>query len=146
MKILAILTALIAVGSLTARACNDELVIKNPWIVAVPPNAKASAAFMTLVNQGDTKIEVVGGSCEIAGLVEPMIGTDDHGMAGMKSVPALTIPAKGELVLKPGGDHIMLMKLNRAPKEGETLKLTLKLSCGCEIAVEAPASKTAPQK
>jgi copper(I)-binding protein len=38
----------------------------------------------------------------------------------------------------------MLMKLRRAPKGGETLKLTLKLSCGCEIAVDAPVSKTAP--
>lgn len=145
MKLLAILAALVAVGPLTARACGDGLTVQSPWIVAVPPNAKATAAFMTLVNQGTTKIEIVGGSCEIAGLVEPMIGTDHDGMAGMKTVPALTVPAKGQLVLKPGGDHIMLMKLHRAPKEGETLRLTLKLACGREIVVEAPVSKTAPE-
>jgi len=145
MKLLALLTALIAVGALTAHACGDGLTVQSPWIVAVPPNAKATAAFMTLINKDDEPVEIVGGTCEIAGLVEPMIGTNHDGMAGMKTVPALTVPAKGQLVLKPGGDHIMLMKLHRAPKEGETLKLILKLACGREIIVEAPVSKTAPE-
>jgi len=145
MKLTIILSVLIAGVCLTAHACTDKLEIKDPWIVAVPPNAKATAAFMTFVNKGTEKLEIVGGSCEIAGKVEPMISTHDEGMAGMKTVPALTVPAEGEAVLKPGGDHIMLMELTRVPKEGETLKLTLKLSTGCETTIEVPVLKKAPK-
>lgn len=144
MKLITILAAVIAASTLCLRACDDDLVVKGAWIVAVPPNAKATAAFMTLVNKGDEKAEVVGGSCDIAELVEPMIGTHEDGMAGMKTVPGLAIPPGKELVLKPGGDHIMLMKLKRVPKAGETIKLTLKLACGCEITVEAPVALTDP--
>jgi copper(I)-binding protein len=135
----------LALGGLSTHACTDKLEIKNPWIVAVPPNAKATAAFMTFVNKGTEKLEIVGGSCEVAGKVEPMISTHDDGMAGMMTVPALTVPAEGEAVLKPGGDHIMLMELKRVPKEGETLKLTLKLSTGCETTIEVPVLKKAPK-
>jgi len=145
MKLTIIFSILIAGVCLTAQACTDNLEIKNPWIVAVPPNAKATAAFMTITNKGEEKLEIVGGSCEVAGKVEPMIATKDGDMAGMKTVPALVVPPGGELVLKPGGDHIMLMELSRVPKDGETLKLTLKLNTGCELTIDVPVLKQAPK-
>jgi copper(I)-binding protein len=40
------------------------------------------------------------------------------------------VPAGKKHVLEPGGDHIMLMKLNKVPKAGTTVPLILEIESG----------------
>lgn len=103
-----------------------EIKIEDPWIRAVPPSAKSTAAFMTIVNRSDQPVIIKGGSCPVAAEVRPMITTkQDDGVMGMAFVESFSVPAKGERVLEPGGDHIMLLSLKEVPRAGSSVLLVL---------------------
>ena len=55
----------------------------------------------------------------------------------MVPVAAMDIPAKGELKLKQGSYHIMLIGLNRPLVAGEKLPITLKFEKAGVVTVEA---------
>jgi len=104
-----------------------DIKIEDAWIRAVPPSSQATAAFMTIVNKGDTPVIITGGTSPIAGEIKPMITTKQaDGVMGMAFVESFSIPAKGRRVLAPGGDHLMLMKLTTVPKAGAIVSLVLK--------------------
>jgi len=119
-----------------------DLKIENPWIRAVPPSSKATAAFMTIVNSSDHAVSVTGGTSPVAGEIKPMITTKKaDGVMGMEFVESFSIPANGKRVLEPGGDHIMMMKLTEVPKAGTTVKLVLGTEAGGKtgsISLEVP--------
>ena len=73
--------------------------------------------------QGDTltAVEPVNGGT--ASLHET---TSDNGIMRMRSVETLSIPAGGEVALKPGGIHIMLMDVPSGLRKGDTLPLRLR--------------------
>ena len=118
------------------------------WIQAVPPSAGASVAFFRIANSADEPFELAGARSSLADRAEPMVTTRDaKGMSGMESVPALKIPAHGELVLQPGGDHLMLMNLRRHPNPGEKVTLTLIINPGHkEMEVTLPVLRQAPKE
>ena len=129
-----------------AAAASPSVKVEGAFVRAVPPNSDATAAFMTLVNDTDKPVRLVGGAAPFAGMAGPMITTHemhDGKMAmGMKDVPALEVPAHSKLELKPGGDHLMLMELKSVPKEGETVTLTLRFEpAPAELKVEAIVKK-----
>lgn len=120
--------------------------VEGAFVRAVPPNSDATAAFMTLVNDTDQPVRLVGGSAPFAGSAGPMITTrelhDGTVALGMKDVPALEVPAHGKLELKPGGDHLMLTELKSVPKEGETVTIILHFDpAPAELKVEAVVKK-----
>lgn len=120
--------------------------VEGAYVGAVPPNASATAAFMTLVNDTDRPVRLVGGSAPFAGMAGPMVTTREthNGIValGMKDVPALEVPAHGKLELKPGGDHLMLMELKSVPKEGDKVTLTLHFKpAPADLKVEAIVKK-----
>lgn len=56
----------------------------------------------------------------------------------MRRVESLNVEKGGSRLLKPMGDHIMLMDLKGPLKEGDTVKLTLTFEKAGDVAVEAP--------
>lgn len=123
---------LAATGLLNA----GDLKIEDPWIRAVPPSSKATAAFMTITNKTDKPVMISGGSSPVAGEVKPMITTksqvDGREVMGMEFVDSFPVAAGKKRVLEPGGDHIMLMKLKEVPKAGAVVPLTLTIESGGE--------------
>ncbi len=140
--------ALVAGGGL--RAADDSIQIVEPWVRAVPSSMTATAAYFVIKNGGAEPVSLVSGATEVAGMVMPMISTkrDENGqeVMGMETVAGLEIPAGGETILEPGGDHLMLMKLTGLPKVGETVEITLKFEPGeREVSISAPVLLAAPK-
>ncbi len=130
-----LLVLFLAVSALPALA---ELMVEDPWIMALPPAAKDTAAFMTLVNAGTAAVRITGGQTDAAKKVSPMVSTHQDGATGMKDVPFIEVPAGGKAVLKPGGDHLMLLGLKEPLKAGQKIKLELTAEPGGKtITVEA---------
>jgi periplasmic copper chaperone A len=120
--------------------------VQHPWMRAVPDVMDSTAVYMTLVNNGSTPAELVGGSTSIAGSVAPMIttkqGEGTKQTVGMQSVDSLKIPAHGTLLLEPDGNHLMVMGLKEHPKEGTQVDFTIKLEPGDhEIHLKIPVSR-----
>jgi periplasmic copper chaperone A len=124
--------------------------IESAWLQAVPPIAEATAAYMRIINLGQTPLKLIGAFSPIATQIEPMITTrherNGQEIMGMESVSNLEIPAGSVLELKPGGNHLMLMGLTSHPKEGERVKLTLRFAPGDQrLDVELPVFKQEPK-
>ena len=62
----------------------------------------------------------------------------------MKPVESITLP-KGVMVeLKPGGYHIMMLKLAKPLKVGDTVKITLTFDKAGIVLVDVPVREDAP--
>jgi copper(I)-binding protein len=103
-----------------------------------PITQESGAAYLTLRNTGtaaDTLSEI---SSTIAGMAGMHGSTTAGGGSMMLRLKDLAIPPGGEVTLKPGGAHLMLERLNRLPKPGDSLPLTLTFRHAGTITLELP--------
>jgi copper(I)-binding protein len=131
--------------SQTALA-SDPLPIKieDGWVRAVPPSVTDTAAFMRIENTGDTPLRLTGGNCSIAGMgmlmktTRQMVqGVEVLGMGGLDFID---IPPHSGHILKPGGDHLMLMNITSHPHPGDLVTVTLEFDPGHQtVTVQLPA-------
>ena len=107
----------VTVGSLT---------LSNLWARATPPKAPAGGGFLTIANTGsadDTLIAVSTPAAEVSQLHKMEV---TNGIMKMREVEGgIKIPAGGTVMLKPGGYHLMFIKLKHDLKKGEELPVTL---------------------
>lgn len=143
MKSVLILVSLAVLS--VARGQDAGLKVESPWVFAVPPTAKDTAAFMTLVNTGTAPIRITGGKTEAAARVAPMITTKTDGRMGMKDVPYIEVPAGGRATLAPGGDHIMIYGLKAPLKPGQNVPLVLTLAPGGTMTINAVVLRREPK-
>ena len=120
------------------------ILVDGAWIRGVPPSAKATAAFMTIENAGNTEMTLKSATCEIAEIVQIHTMEQDGEIMKMKEVGELHIPANGQIVLAPKGYHIMLIGLIRPIAEGEAIPLSLNFGDGTTLSVNAVVRKLGP--
>ena len=113
-----------------------NITIENAWARAsAGPNA---ALFMTIVNVADVNKTLEGaqiGACERTELHNHI---ENAGIFRMVEVKGIEVPAKGKIDLKPGGYHLMLMKLKRPLLEGKTVSVSLLFKDGKVIDITVP--------
>ncbi len=97
-----------------------------------------SAAYMTLVNSGDTADRVLSATTDVAQVVELHTVEMEDNVMKMRPVEQIDIPANGQVELRPGGLHVMLIDLKQSLKEGDLVNLTLILEKAGAIEVQAP--------
>lgn len=112
-----------------------NLSIDDVWARTGQPG-QVSAAFMDVKNKGAAD-KIVSAHCDCAKATELHDMKMADGKMLMMQVPAMDVPANGELKLKPGGYHIMLIGLNRPLAAGETLPIKLKFEKAGELTVHA---------
>jgi len=105
-----------------AGAASAQVTVKDPWIRATVPAAKASGAFMQLQSAQDARLVEVRTTIADAELHQMEMKGDRMSMA---HVEGIDLPAGKPVALASGGYHVMLMQLKRQLKEGETVPLTL---------------------
>ncbi|GAA3534073.1 copper chaperone PCu(A)C [Zobellella aerophila] len=150
MLVRSLLASVILLTTAAAQAHEYQagaLQIDHPWSRAVPPMAKVAGAFLSINNQGGEEDVLLGARTPLAEKVEIHQSMLEGDMMQMRQVSALPIPAHGEVVLKPGGYHLMLINLSSQPGEGDRFPLILQFEKAgeveVEIAVEAAVKKDA---
>lgn len=118
-----VFAATIAVAASVASAAQAQVTVKDPWVRATVPAAKATGAFMTIQSQQDARLVEV--RSPVAGMVEIHQIAMDNGMMKMGATDGVDLPAGKPVALASGGYHVMLMQLKRQMKEGDTVPLTL---------------------
>ena len=76
---------------------------------------------------------LVGATSPVAAMVEIHETVVRDGVASMERRPELVVPAGGQLVLEPGGAHLMFMQPSAVPVAGETVPVTLSLGDGSTL-------------
>lgn len=128
-------------SSSSAAVQSAALSMQDPWVKAAPSGM--TAAFGTLVNDGDQDVTLVGATTEASGVVElhETVQNDDGTMAMQEREGGFTVPAGSTHELAPGGDHLMMMELARALKPGETVTLRLELEDGSTTEIDATVKR-----
>jgi copper(I)-binding protein len=90
------------------------------------PMPGTSAIYMVIHNAGADADRLVSASAAVARAVELHETRIEGGMAQMRKIAGIPVPANGKTELKPGGLHVMLIGLKRDLKAGETFPVTLK--------------------
>lgn len=60
----------------------------------------------------------------------------------MRQVDRIVLPAEGEVVLKPGSYHIMLLGVKQPLVEGETISVNLSYANGETETLDVPVKKS----
>lgn len=103
-----------------------DLVIKHPVARATPANAPVSAGYMKITNNGSQADRLISATVNFAGKVEIHEMSVQNDVMKMRELSeGLEIPAGETVVLKPGGFHMMFMKLENQLVEDEKYPATL---------------------
>jgi len=92
-----------------------------------PATGATGAVFMRLLNGGGEADSLLSAETDVATTVELHKTTVKDGVMKMAPVKSIEIPAKGEVILKPGDFHIMLMGLKRDLNVGDEFGVKLNL-------------------
>ena len=126
----------VAAAVYAADAKIGNLSIDDVWAKSGQVGPVPSAAFMEIKNKG-TADKLMSAHCDCAKSTEPHNVKMIDGAMKMYKVDAMDIPADGELKLKSGSYHIMLIGLTRPLVSGETIPLKLKFEKAGEVTVDA---------
>jgi periplasmic copper chaperone A len=129
--------ALLAACAGHSRVSVAAVSVTDPY-AAEPVSADVAAIYLTIRNDTDEPDTLVSAETPIAAManLHRMVGTG--GAPQMRAVSGVEIPAHGQLQLRPGGLHLMLMNLVTLPHAGDTVDLTLVLRHAGTIAVRVP--------
>lgn len=135
---LAIAITAMAIGAAFAADYKvGDLEIVNPQARATLPGAPVSGGYMVIRNIGNEPDRLISASVDFAGKTEIHEMAMENDIMKMRELAdGLEIPAGGEVVLKPGGYHVMFMKLQEQLKEGESRKATLVFEKAGPVEVE----------
>lgn len=131
----------IVATSLLLTACgggDSGITVNEPWARSSPMMERAGAAYMVLENSGSEDDKLVSVTTDVAMMVELHETKEVNGMMEMAPVSGgIVIPANGQVELKPGGYHVMLMQLNEELVAGDTINLTLQFENAGEMQITA---------
>lgn len=103
-----------------------DLVIKHPIARETAPASKVGVGFLKIKNKGTTSERLIGGKSDFAGDIQVHQMKMENDVMKMSEVETgLEIPPGELVILKPGGYHIMFMKLDGPLKAGEKRKVQL---------------------
>lgn len=107
----------------------------DPWVREAPPGARALGAFVTLQNSSEADLRLTGARSPAFERIELHRTVFESGMAMMQPQSAIIVPAHGEVVLKPGSYHMMLIGPRNPLKEGDIVPIEMVFDDGTTLAV-----------
>ena len=115
----------------------EGLTLVDPWVKAAEEGM--TSAFGTLTNATGRDLQLISASTPSSGMVElhETMGDGSGGMSMQEKEGGFPVPDGGELVLEPGGNHLMLMDLAAPLRPGDEVELTLQCEDGTELVVTA---------
>ncbi len=124
----------------TQAQTSAQVQASSIWARATPPAAQAGAAYLQLHNSGAEADRLVALEAPVSGRVELHTMVTRDGVMVMRKIDHLELPAGEDVVMAPGGNHIMLMELTRPLVEGDVFPLTLKFEHASPVVVSVPVA------
>lgn len=115
---------LLAIAPFAARA-SDAPTVSDAWARATPPGVDVGAAYLVITG-GSRADRLVGASTSRAAMTHLHEVVESEGVAKMRAIEAVPIPAGAKVTLAPKGTHIMLMGLDAPLVAGQSFTLTLR--------------------
>jgi copper(I)-binding protein len=114
-------TLFVLIACIYLGACSGEtktpLLAANIEIIEPMPGKTMSAGYLTLINNTDVAITISNVASPEFESVEIHESILEDGVAKMRRIAELLIPADSKLTLERGGKHLMLMRPTGAAKQ-----------------------------
>jgi copper(I)-binding protein len=130
LAVAAIFTAL-SLGGCTGKPA-ATLRAEEPWVRLSAVSGRPAAAYFAL-RGGAAADRLTGVESASATRAELHEGGMMEGMATMKPMAGIDVPADGRVAFAPGGDHVMLFGVDPAIRPGATLPLRLHFRSGAMV-------------
>lgn len=128
----------------TSAAVAAQVSVSEPWARGTvgSTDPTMTAAFMLLDNPSDDDITLETVSSDVADRTElhEMVRKDGD-MVMQATDGGIVIEAGKDMLLQPGGYHVMLMDLKQELEPGEEFDITLGFSDGSSITVTFPVKE-----
>ena len=118
---------------------HDGLMVKDVWSRATP--AKNGAVFMTIFNHGDHMDRLVAVESLVSEKAELHTHNMKDGVMRMRRIFAFEVHPGERFAFAPGGNHVMLLGLQKKLVAGETFPLTLVFEKAGKVTVSVAVSK-----
>jgi periplasmic copper chaperone A len=139
-KAIMLMTAATLLAATTGCSDPPPLYVDGGY-VRLNANPKAPSAAYFTIHGGGQPVTLRGVTTEEAVRLEIHESMTEGGMASMKPVGALDIPAGETVKMEPGGRHIMLWSINPAAIADGKISFTFIFSNGDRILADAVVQK-----
>lgn len=106
----------------TVQCMAGEVMVSDVWSRATAPGQEATVVGLRITSQKEARMVAVSSPVAEAQM-HSMV--HENGMMKMRKLDSLALPARQEVLLGAGGDHLMLVGLKKPIKAGEIVPLTL---------------------
>ncbi|MGH8231919.1 MAG: copper chaperone PCu(A)C [Steroidobacteraceae bacterium] len=121
------LAALATVAAAHASNRTATVRVHDPWVRWLPGTLPAGG-YLTLVNDGDQPVSLVGASCPDYGTVSLHRSLNVGGTSRMVPVDHIAVAAHSSLEFAAQGYHLMLEQPSHPLKPGDHVAITLRFS------------------
>ncbi len=119
-------------------AAADGLTVTNARVVLPPVSGNPAAIYFDLSYSGAPGVALESVAVEGAGMTMIHDYAESGGKMQMVMTDAVPLSASAPVTFAPGGLHVMAMEPSDALQAGGTAKVTLALSDGTKVTVDAP--------
>lgn len=119
------------------RRSNSPLKVEDAWVKVM--DSGMTSAFATITNPTDEPIRIIAArSVRFTPAMElHEVRMDDGAMQMQQKPGGFVVPAGETIELKPGGDHLMLMKIKQSITAGEEVPIRLITADGGRVKFDA---------
>lgn len=138
-------SAALFLAAALAMAAEPAVEVADAWINEPPPGAGVAAAYMEIGNTTQTPVSLTGATASGFDRVEMHETSLRDGMASMRRLEQVEIPAGETVPFAPGGKHFMLFGKPPLPRAGENVSLNLEFADGSVLELKVPVRGVRPQ-
>lgn len=122
----------------------EDLQLSGAWVRAMQPGQKVAAAYLSILNRGETADRLIGATALASRRVEMHEMTIEDGVMKMRPVEGGIEIGPGERVeFKPGGLHFMLKGIDEALAAEDEIELTLEFEKAGSVVLQFPVREPA---
>ena len=126
-------------ATIALAACGEpahpDIAVTGAWARETAQGQKSGATYASIRNSGDRADQLIAVTTDRAAM--PMIHstTSENGIARMRMLQSLDVPAGGSVELSPGGTHVMMEGLNAPLRAGEPFQMTFRFKYSGDLVV-----------
>jgi copper(I)-binding protein len=116
-----------------------DIVVEQAWARLTPGGARTGAVYLTVHNKSGQDDLLLAVDSPVAKSTAVHATTVEDGVARMEPLPAgVNLPSHGEVVMRPGGLHIMMVGVSAETKVGGLLPVKMVFRDAGSLDFEVP--------
>jgi copper(I)-binding protein len=119
----------------------NDIEITEAWARATTPKMKNGCIYMIIKAKHATRLVQAAAQKSAKKTELHTHQVDENGVSRMREIPFLECPANQEVILKPQGNHVMLIGLKQPLTAGQEIDLTLTFDQNQKYTLKVPVKE-----